>query len=284
MTEKTNPKTNSKGDKKHIFVVSDGTGKTAERELQAGLSQFGEQSNIAIRVFPKITTIKKLDAVIDKAAKMDAMIVHTLVSYQMYARMIMHCKRHRIICVGLLNKLLRKLTTFLEKHPQQKPGLLHDIDQHYYEKIDALGFAVKHDDGQLLRDLDKADIILVGVSRTTKTPTSIVLAGEGWLVSNIPIVMGINPPQALLDIKEKKIVALTSNPHRLSVFRQERQYSMARNADIEYSSLDYIKEEVRHANELYRKMGWPIVDVSNKAVEEIADEVVSHVKKRGERK
>jgi len=265
---------------KRIFIVADATGSTAERVVSAALAQFEREEDVIVKVCPKITTIKRLDKVIQKVGKEKGMIVYTLVSQIMRQRILSECRENNIVAVGLLDSLLEKLSPYLDIEPKQKTGLLQGVDENYYKKIDALGFAVKHDDGQNIHDLNKSDIILTGVSRTGKTPTSITLAREGWLVSNVPIVMETPPPDELFRTKKGKVVALTMDAKVLSRIRCERAQSMAKDVVIRYSDLEYVRQEARYSRKIFRSHEWPIVDVTNRAIEEIVDEVVALVIKK----
>jgi hypothetical protein len=158
------------------------------------------------------------------------------------------------------------------------PGLLHGMDEEYFRRIDAVEFTVKHDDGQECRNLHKADIVLAGVSRSSKTPVSIYLAHRGWKVANVPIVAGIDPPPELFKVDPAKVAGLIIEPQRLHEMRAARLVHMGQSPRTEYADFERIEEEIRAARRLFRKHRWTIIDVSTKAIEETANEILNKLK------
>jgi regulator of PEP synthase PpsR (kinase-PPPase family) len=177
--------------------------------------------------------------------------------------------------VDLLGNLLSDLSVFLGAPAGGIPGGLHGIDENYYRRVDALRFVVKHDDGLGMEDLHVADIILVGVSRTSKTPLSIYLAVRGFFVANVPIVVEIEPPPQLLAVDQRKIVALRMDSSRLRHIREQRLKSFREDARQGYVNATLIQREVAHADNIFKRYAWPVVDMTTKSLEEVAIEVVS---------
>src|SRR5215831_16096812 len=194
-----------------ILVVSDATGSTAEHVLRAALAQF-EAEDVLIERRPQIRTIQDVCAVVEEAHQIGALLVHTLASVDLRREIYFRATDRRVQSVDLLGNVLSDLSSFLGAVPGGVPGGVHRFDENYYRRMDALTFVVKHDDGMGLENLDRADIILVGVSRTSKTPLSIYLAIRGYFVANIPIVPNVEPPPELFKADQRKVVGLRMDP------------------------------------------------------------------------
>jgi regulator of PEP synthase PpsR (kinase-PPPase family) len=260
---------------KYIWVISDGSGSTAERVLQASLVQF-EEKNVVVERIPDIRTEKQIEDIIKTASQQKGLVAYTLVSTSLRNEIATRSNEYNVPTVDLLGPLLTSLSNFLASPPEAKPGLLDELDHHYFKRIDAVGFAVKHDDGQRLHDLRKADVVITGVSRTSKTPLSMYLAyNKGLLVANIPIILGLDPPIQLFKTDQKKIVGLTINPDLLLTLRQTRLAQLA-HADINYGEAKHVTEELKYSHEIFRKNPrWCVIDITGKAIEEVANEVCS---------
>ncbi len=258
---------------KHIWVISDGSGSTAERVLQASLVQFG-QENVKVERIPDVRTKEQIQEIVNSAAKRRGFLAYTLVTPELRREIATRANECNVPTVDLLGPLLTMLTTFLASSPESKPGLLGELDHSYFKRIDAVGFAVKHDDGHGLHDLRKADVVIVGVSRTSKTPLSMFLAyNRGLLVANIPIILGLDPPSELFEVDQKTIVGLTINPDLLVSLRQTRLAQLA-HADINYGDTEHVTQELRYSHEVFRgNPKWPVIDITGKAIEEMANEV-----------
>jgi len=260
---------------KYIWVISDGSGSTAERVLQASLVQFGHE-NVTVERIPDVRTKRQIEDIIKRASKHKGLVAYTLVSTKLRNEIATRSNEYNVPTVDLLGPLLTSLSSFLASSPEAKPGLLDKLDHHYFKRIDAVGFAVKHDDGQRLEDLPKADMVITGVSRTSKTPLSMYLAyNKGLLVANVPIVLGLDPPVQFFKINQKKIVGLTINPDLLISLRQTRLAQLA-HVDINYGEAQHVKDELKYSHEIFRKNPkWSVVDITGKAIEEVANEVCS---------
>jgi [pyruvate, water dikinase]-phosphate phosphotransferase / [pyruvate, water dikinase] kinase len=257
-----------------ILIVSDATGSTAEHVLRAALAQF-EADNVVVERRPQTQTVEDIGRVVKEAQEIGALLVHTLASVDLRREMYLRATEQRLQSVDLLGNVLSDLSVFLGSAPGGVPGGLHRFDEDYYRRMDALTFVVKHDDGMGLEDLSRADIVLVGISRTSKTPLSIYLAVRGYCVANVPILYGVEPPAELFKVKQRKVVALRMDPLRLRHIRQQRLKSFREDARQAYIDAQMVQQEVTYADEIFRRASWPVVDTSLKSLEETAVEVVS---------
>ncbi len=257
-----------------ILVVSDATGSTAEHVLRAALAQF-EANDVLIERRPQIRTIEEVCAVVEEAQQIGAMLVHTLASVDLRREIYFRATERRVQSVDLLGNVLSDLSAFLGAVPGGVPGGVHRFDENYYRRMDALTFAVKHDDGMGLEDLNRADVILVGVSRTSKTPLSIYLAVRGYLVANIPILLNVDPPPELFKADQRKVVGLRMDPFRLRQIREQRLRSFGEQARQAYIDAYMVQQELAYSNQLFKRASWPVVDTSLKSLEETAVEVLS---------
>jgi [pyruvate, water dikinase]-phosphate phosphotransferase / [pyruvate, water dikinase] kinase len=257
-----------------ILVISDATGSTAEHVLRAALAQF-DADDVVVERRPEIRTIDGVHRVVDEAQKTGAMLVHTLASVDRRREIYLQATERRLQSVDLLGNVLSDLSVFLGAAPGGVPGGVHRVDEDYYRRMDALTFVVKHDDGQGLESLDRADIILVGVSRTSKTPLSIYLAIRGYFVGNVPIVFNVEPPPELFKVDQRKVVGLRMDPIRLRRVREQRLQSFREDARQAYTDAQAVQQEVAYSDEIFKSASWPVVDTSLKSLEETAVEVVS---------
>jgi [pyruvate, water dikinase]-phosphate phosphotransferase / [pyruvate, water dikinase] kinase len=259
-----------------IFVLSDGTAQTGKRVLEAALLQF-DLPVMIIRI-PHVRSVEQVNEVVADAARSHSMIVYTLVAVELRQAVHIAGMERGVIVVDLLGGLLSKLQDFLHRTPWGRPGLLYQTDTGYYQRVDAMEYTVQHDDGQKVDDLGDADLVLVGPSRTSKTPVSFYLAYRGWKVANVPVVLGLEPPEPLRELDRRKVVGLTTDPQRLALIRQERLKNMgAQASSAEYADLRHIQQEVRYSLGLCKMNRWPVVNVTGKAVEETAHEVLNLV-------
>jgi regulator of PEP synthase PpsR (kinase-PPPase family) len=203
------------------------------------------------------------------------MLVHTLASTDLRREIYRRANDRGVHSVDLLGNLLSDLSAYLGAPAGGIPGGLHRFDENYYRKTDALTFVVKHDDGLRLEDLGRADIVLVGVSRTSKTPLSIYLAVRGYFVANVPIAPGIELPSQLFKVDQRRIVGLRMDSGRLNHIRQQRLSRFSEDARKAYTGAKQVQQEVQWADDVFAKAGWPVVDISMKSLEEVAVEVVS---------
>lgn len=264
-----------------IYVVSDGTGQTAEKMVRAGLHQF-QGYLVHVRVFPNVTERDQIQRLMQRAARDRALVVTTLVSADMRGALQALAKEYRVRHVDLIGKLLAQLSFALEAQPEGVPGRMYQADDDYFHRVEAVEFTVKADDGKEPRMLSEADIVLVGVSRTSKTPLSVFLAHKGYKVSNVPVVLDRPLPGELHQVDSRRIFALTIDPGALQAIRQQRLESMRHAEPSNYGDMDYILAELEWADSLFRQHPtWPVIDVTRKAVEETAATILKIMQERG---
>jgi len=263
---------------RYVFILSDATGDTASRVVRAALKQFvGEE--ITVRRHPNVLRKSEVRAVLKEAAETDSLVAHTFAAAPLRAMMEAEAAALGIETLDLLGPLLSSLEGFLHSKPKEEPGLLHRIDEQYFRRIDAVEFAVMHDDGKHLDGLKHADLVLVGVSRTGKTPLSVYLALEGWRVGNVPLVQGQKVPKQVLELPKDKIVGLAIDPRRLAEIRRSRMAYIAPGAQMDYDDELLVREEVNWSRRLLTKNKIKVVDVTQRAIEETAHLVLRAVGK-----
>jgi regulator of PEP synthase PpsR (kinase-PPPase family) len=261
------------GKKRYIFIVSDATGKTCTRVVNAALRQF-KTTEAVLEIANFVRTREQIDDLIDRVARVNGIVVHTMVAPEARRRISEQGRLKGVPIVDLLGPLLTRFSDLLEISPLAQPGLGRQLDSDYFKRIEAIDFTIKHDDSMGLSTLDQAELVLLGVSRTTKTPVSIYLSYRGWKVANIPIIMGYPLPPEVLEIEQEKIMALTVKPTRLHLLRLERQLKL-RNAEMgNYTDPELVKAEVNYGLDLYRQHGYPVVDVTYKSIEETATDAM----------
>jgi regulator of PEP synthase PpsR (kinase-PPPase family) len=258
-----------------LFLISDGTGDTGSRFLEAALHQFEDGKDAGLRRFPQTRTREALNAVLEEAAIQRPLVAYTLVDEKLRQYAHEFCTFQGLRHVDMLGPLFNVLGQFFGREPLQTSGVLHAVDHRYFHRIEAIEFTLRHDDGRVSRDLPKADIILLGISRTSKTPTSVYLAQQGYKVVNIPIVMGVPLPELLKQADQKRVVGLTIDPHRLAEIRRTRMQRMGA-LEGDYADPSTIIREVQYAEDIFRKnRQWPIIDVTDRAIEETADQILN---------
>jgi regulator of PEP synthase PpsR (kinase-PPPase family) len=260
-----------------VHVVSDATGETATRVVAAVEAQFPDQPFVTVR-HPRVETVADLHLALARMQGRRAVVIFTVVEPTLREAMRKLCSEADLVYCDLLEQPLAAVAEVSGQPATMKPGLHPPLDEQYFQRIAAIEYAVKADDG-LGRALPNADIVLVGVSRTSKTPLSIYLGYLGWKVANVPIVKGIEPPPELFEIEPAKIVGVTIDAHRLAEIRAERIQLMG--GDRRYASLTEIYDELECASEIHRRLGCPVIDVSELSIEEIAQRILRTVRRRG---
>jgi regulator of PEP synthase PpsR (kinase-PPPase family) len=245
---------------------------------RATASQFKTGTFEIIRI-PYITSIEQIETTVQEAAKGNSIICHTLVSPELREAVLSEAGRHNIPTVDIMGPMIDAVQSISGLVPKLKPGLIHQLDQEYFKRVEAVEFAVKYDDGKNPSGLYKADIVLIGVSRTSKTPLSMYLAHKRIKVANVPMVPEVQPPQQLFEIPPAKIVGLIIDPQKLNHIRTERLRAMGLDPNSCYAESARIVEEVEYAKGIMEKIKCPIIDVSNKAIEETANKILELVQK-----
>ncbi|MCU0276247.1 MAG: kinase/pyrophosphorylase [Acidobacteria bacterium] len=265
--------------KRYVFAVSDATGKTCETVVLAALSQF-KTTQIVLETFSNIRSLEKVQEVFVRATAVNGVIIYTMASPELRHKITELGRLNGVPTVDILGPVLTRLSDLLEISPLAKPGLFHQLDSDYFKRIEAVDFTIKHDDGRRLETIASAEIVLLGVSRASKTPVSIYLSYRGWKVANVPILLDEEPPAELEAVDQKRIVALTIQPKRLEAIRRERQVKLQAGEASSYSDLEQIRREVLFALRLYERRQWPVLDATYKSIEETATEVMRLVYSR----
>jgi [pyruvate, water dikinase]-phosphate phosphotransferase / [pyruvate, water dikinase] kinase len=261
-------------DKFAIYAVSDATGELAVNLATSAIGQFPEIDVEIIRR-PGITHVKKLEEVVAEVKKRHAVILFTMVSNELRREMLTIAKRENVIAMDIMGPALDMLANYFHQLPSSEPGLQYGVTRDYFNRTEAVEYATRHDEGLGVDDLESADIILIGISRTSKTPLSIYLAYQGYRTANMPIVVGVPLPQKIFELDYKKLVGLIVSPDRLMVFRSSRLKNLGRPDSEQYAQREHIEKELAYAKEIFSKLpGITIVDVTGKAIEEIASEIL----------
>lgn len=256
-----------------IYIISDGTGETAATMTRAALVQY-EQMEINMVRAKNVRSEAQIESVVNEAFENKGVIVHTFVSPSMRSKVTELAGSKNLIAVDLLGPLLNSMDRYFGVHSDGQAGILRTVDERYFKRIEAIEYTVKHDDGKTLSDLDQADIILVGVSRTSKTPLSIFLSHKGWKVANVPLVIESPLPEELFKVDQRKIVGLIIDVDSLSRIRRNRLEKFGQDPGGEYASMKYIQREVDYALEIFKKnKRWPVFNVTERALEETASEI-----------
>lgn len=265
-----------------VYIVSDSIGETAEFVARAAASQF-HNAPFPIRKFAGVKDLETLEEVVRCAAADGGFIAFTIVLRPLRDKFLALCDSFSVPVVDIMGPMLHAFQGMLGEAPIGKPGLIHQLDADYFRRVEAVEFAVKYDDGRDARGVDRADVILVGVSRTSKTPLSMYLAHRQLRVANVPLVPEVTPPQAIFHLRgSKKIIGLTIQPEKLHVIRRARLEALGLASQANYAQEARILEELAYADEVMRRLGCPVIDVTDKAVEETAQIVLDYVKTREE--
>ncbi|MFO7172748.1 MAG: pyruvate, water dikinase regulatory protein [Bacillota bacterium] len=262
-----------------VFVVSDSVGETAELVARAAISQF-DGGQVEIRRFPMVDSLREIAEIVEQAQRQPTLIVYTLILPEMREELRRQAEARGIVAVDIMGPMLAGLQKVLQKPPRLQPGLIHRLDEDYFRRVEAVEFAVKYDDGKDPRGCLKADVVILGVSRSSKTPVSMYLAHRKVKVANIPLVPEIPLPPEVYKVADK-VVGLWVDPHKLLSIREERLRAIGLRTDASYANLERILAELEYAESIYRKLGCPVIDVTNKAVEETAFRVLEIIKARG---
>ncbi|MFP4313076.1 MAG: pyruvate, water dikinase regulatory protein [Alphaproteobacteria bacterium] len=262
----------------HLHLVSDATGTTLLGLARACLAQF-EGIEPVQKFWPLVRTQKQLEKVITQVQDNPGPVIFTLVDEKMRARLLERCDALGVPCVSVLDPIMRGLSSYLGQHAKNVPGLQHTMDDAYFRRVEAIDFAMRFDDGKSFEGLREADVILVGVSRTSKTPTSIFLARRGIKAANIPLVPNVNVPEEYFHLEKPLYIGLSASAKRLAELRRTRLQA-DNHADKfgqnEYLDLERIEDEVRAARRLFSKNHWPVINVTNRSIEETAAEIMAY--------
>lgn len=259
----------------HLHLVSDATGETLITVGRAASARYLPFSPVE-HVYPLVRTQKQLDRAINEIETAPGIVLYTLVDRELSNRLEQKCREFGIPCMSVLKPVLSLFQSYLGAETAAQVGAQHTLDAQYFKRIDAMNFTMMHDDGQIVDDLDQADVVLVGISRTSKTPTAIYLANRGIKTANVPLVPSIPPPSQLASIANPLVVALIASPERISQIRQNRMLGLnAVHAADTYVDRQAIAEELAFTKKLAARYNWPLIDVTRRSIEETAAAIVS---------
>jgi [pyruvate, water dikinase]-phosphate phosphotransferase / [pyruvate, water dikinase] kinase len=253
----------------HVHLISDATGETLLSVSRAACAQYEGVSAIE-HMYPLVRSSAQLERVISEIQSAPGVVLYTMVDRGLAERLHAACEACSSPCLSVLEPVHNLFQSYLGAASTARPGAQHVLNAEYFKRIDAMNYTMMHDDGQLTENLEKADVILLGVSRTSKTPTSIYLANRGIKTANIPLVPGIPIPPQLENIKTALIVGLVASPERIVQIRQNRLLSLKADEDTEYVDKDHVTEEIAQSRKLFARHNWPTIDVSRRSIEETA--------------
>jgi hypothetical protein len=266
----------------HLHLVSDATGETLVSVAKAALAQFDAAEPVT-HLWTMIRNQDQLDETLAIIAEKPGLVVFTLVDHNLREHLQRRCRQLQLPSVPVLDPVIGALASFLGAESREQPGLQHVMDAEYFARIDAMQYCMNHDDGQGADNLGEADVVLVGVSRTSKTPTCVYLANRGVKAANIPIVPGVALPEGLYQLNETVVVGLVASPDRLVQIRRNRLLALSEERETDYVDLTRVREEVIHAKRLFAKQNWPVIDVTRRSIEETAAAILNHSGKRSDR-
>jgi regulator of PEP synthase PpsR (kinase-PPPase family) len=258
----------------HLHLLSDSTGETLEMIAKAALAQF-EGAEVSRHFWPMVRSLQHLDRIMGDIAENPGIVFFTLANADIRVRLEERCRALGLPIIPVLDAAVNALEIALGQHPFARPGRQHTMDEAYFDRVDAIHYTIAHDDGVAWEDWEQADIVLAGVSRSSKTPTSIYLANRGYKVANIPIVVESPPPAALFGLKQPLIIGLTTAPERLVQVRRNRLLSLNQAPETAYVDQERVTREVQYARRLFADNGWPVIDVTRRSIEETAAAVIN---------
>ncbi len=267
----------------HLHLVSDATGETIAAVAKATLVQFDAVEPIE-HIWTMVRSKAQLTRVVEGIAENPGLVLFTIVDHVLSEQLIEECRRRHIVSISVLDPVLAALGAYLGAKVEERPGLQHAMDAEYFERIDAMHFCMNHDDGQSLGQLTQADVVLVGVSRTSKTPTCIYLANRGIKAANVPVVPGLPFPVELGQTAGQLVVGLTASPERLVQIRRNRLLALSADDETDYVNMDAVKRETVEARRMFTQQGWPVIDVTRRSIEETAAAVMQLLTRRDERR
>ena len=258
----------------HLHLISDSTGETVQAVARAVCAQF-VNAEPQEHIYGLVRGKKALARALEEMHENPGPVLYSILDEGLRSELHAACDKMAVPCLSLLQPFVNSLAPFLKVEIANKPGGQHALDTDYFRRINALNYTIQHDDGQSQGDLNEADIVLTGVSRTSKTPTCIYLANRGYKAANIPLVSGMRPPSELLEARRPLIVGLTNSPERLQAIRRNRLLTLNEDSETEYIDPELIRGEVAEARRLFTRQKWPVIDVTRRSVEEIASAILN---------
>ncbi|MFM8701845.1 MAG: pyruvate, water dikinase regulatory protein [Hyphomicrobiales bacterium] len=263
----------------HLYLISDSTGETLIAVSRAAAAQYASMSAIE-HIYPLVRSFPQMDRIINQLEASPGIVLYTLVDHELARKLEIACQETGCPCLSILDPVLNMFQAYLGTTTSFRPGAQHVLDADYFKRIDALNYTMMHDDGQMTDDLELADIVLVGISRTSKTPTSIYLANRGFKTGNIPLVPGISLPLPLERLKNPLVVGLVASPERIGQIRQNRLLALNADEDSPYIDRTAIAEELAFSRKLCLRNNWPMIDVTRRSIEETAAAVIDLYRSR----
>jgi len=268
------PSATAKMPRLHLHLLSDSTGETLEMIAKAALAQF-DDAEVIRHFWPMVRSQQHLERVMPDIAANPGLVLYTMVNPETRAKLEEHCRALSLPSIAALDAVTDMLETMLGQEAKARPGRQHIMDEAYFARVEAIQFTIAHDDGIAWEDWEEADIVLAGVSRSSKTPTSIYLANRGYMVANIPIVVESPPPPALFGLKRPLVVGLTTAPDRLIQVRRNRLLSLNQAPETAYVDGEKVASEVQYARRMFADNGWPVIDVTRRSIEETAAAIIN---------
>ena len=265
----------------HLHMVSDSTGDTLHMVTRASLVQF-DNIEANEHIWNMIRNKDQIQEVLESLRENPGFVLYTIVDQDLRTLLEDGCRELKVPCIPILDSIVNALGTYLDIKTHAAPGRQHVLDADYFGRIDAMHFVLNHDDGQSTRTLEDADVIIVGVSRTSKTPTCIYLANRGLKAANVPIVPGCELPRELMSAKKPLIVGLTNDARQLVQIRRNRLRSLGQDEETDYVDIETVSREIRDAKRLYTREGWPVIDVTRKSIEEVSASILQLYNRRME--
>lgn len=265
---------------KKVYIVSDGTGETAAQMIKAAMTQFQKKSKgadpeVYFSRHKNVRERSQIESICEEAADAKALIIYTIVTPEIRTALAECATARGVMAVDLIGPLLAGLAGHFGYEPKSIAGLLHNVNEAYFKRIDAMEYTIGHDDGRDLTRLPEADLIILGISRTSKTPLSMYLSQQGWKVVNIPIIQGFEIPKEVYDVDQRKIVCLTIDPEDLTTIRRNRLSRLGQSRGGEYADPDKVNDEITYSDEIFNKnRKWAVFNVTGKALEETAAEII----------
>ena len=267
----------------HVHLVSDSTGETVSSVARACLVQY-EGVFVQEHVWSLVRTKGQMEKVMQSVERDRGPVLYTLVDPDLRDLVRDHCRRLQLPCVGVLDQVMSVLAVHFHSKSEQWPGRQHQLDEGYFDRIDAMHYTLAHDDGQSTHDLDDADVVLVGPSRTSKTPTCVYLANRGVRAANVPLVPGVDPPAELESARRPLVVGLITDPERLVQIRVNRLRLLQESTESDYTDMDRVQGEIQDARRLYARRKWATIDVTRRSIEETAAAILQMLQVRREQR
>ncbi|APG61754.1 phosphoenolpyruvate synthase regulatory protein [Sphingorhabdus lutea] len=257
-----------------LHLLSDSTGETLENLAKAALAQFDGVENIVRHFWPMVRSETHLDRILEEIINHPGLVLFTLVNPELRRKLENKCRANGLPAIAALDAITDALSNILGQEAQARPGRQHLMDAAYFARVDAIQFTIAHDDGLNWENWEEADIVLAGVSRTSKTPTSIYLANRGYKTANIPIVVESPPPEILYRLKNPMVIGLVTSPSRLIQIRRNRLLSLNQTPETDYVDEDKVKQELAFARRMFADNDWPVMDVTRRSIEESAAAII----------